>query len=489
LTHEAPLKLYAWQEADVKRCVQSITPEVGALITSAPGAGKTVVAVEIAKRLKAKVILIVGPQSTLEGSWRRTARRQGLADDVRLLIGTTQGKKNFEALRWREPGIYVTTPQYFARRKDWGTIKPDMIIFDEIHQVTAHGNVSQKALMKLWAPIRVGLSGTPLRNRFENAWALVRWIEPAKMPLTFWVWRLRHCETEYDRFAPQQRKVVGELRPGELFKSLTCFIQHLQRERCCDYHPNGFLAGLPEPLYIERIIPMSRAQAKFYEEIERALVSELSAPDKKTGKAKVIVELPVEARGMLRLGALALPYAVMEKVTDEWGMEFEKARLHFADDTESPKLDAFIEDLPSYEGTHTLALTHSKRFAKFAVARLTEAGYAVEGWHGDITPNNRRTVRENFASGKTEIIVGVISAMGTGTDGLQEVCNNLSWLSRDDDTSNNTQGIGRLDRLGQSKQVVTRDYISQGTIDQGMYSKDITLLLKLNESLRGADHG
>jgi SNF2 family DNA or RNA helicase len=348
------------------------------------------------------------------------------------------------------------------------------------------GNVTSKALLKLQAKYRLGLSGTPIRNKFENAWTIVRWLEPALMPLNFWVWRLRYCATEYDRFGPQQRKVTGELVPGQLFNSLTCYIQHLQRERCCSFHPRGFLAGLPEPLRIERVVDMAPAQRKFYQEMEKALVSELQAPDEKTGRARVMVDLPVEARSMLRMCALGLPYAVMEPFTDAYGQKSMKARLHYEDDCLSPKLDMLISDLPSYEGEHTVILTHSKRFAKVAVDRLTKNGYATEGWHGDITKNKRDKVLASFLRGDTKIIVGVIAAMGTGTDGLQEVCRNLSWLSRDDDPSNNTQGIGRLDRLGQSKQVVTREYISAGTIEQGMYSKELLKVLNLNKSLRRA---
>jgi superfamily II DNA or RNA helicase len=457
--------------------------QVGALVTSAPGAGKTLVGVEVAKRLKAKVILIIAPQSTLFGSWGRTVARQGLATEVKLLVGTAAGKKNFEALRWRTPGVYVTTWQWFARQK-WGSIEPDMVIADEIHMAASFGNVTQQRLTGhgnskgLHAKYRLGLSGTPIRNKFENAWTIARWIEPAKMPLPFWTWRLRSCETVYDRFAPQQRKVVGELHPGELFNSLTCYIQHLQREKCCKFHPKGFLAHLPAPLHIERTIQMTPAQAKFYKEMERALASSLESPDE-TGKVPVVVELPIEARSMLRMCSLALPVVWFEDVDGA-----PKARLKFEDDAPSPKLDALIEDLPGYEGKHTLVLTHSKRFAKVAVDRLAKEGYTVEGWHGDITKVKRDKILINFTTGKVDIIVGVISAMGTGTDGLQEVCYNVSWLSRDDDTSNNIQGIGRLDRLGQSKQVVTRDYNSAETIDVGLFSKDLERILSLNRSLR-----
>lgn len=449
-----------------------MSPQVGALITSAPGAGKTLVGTEIARRLGAKVVLIVAPQGTHKGAWDRTVKRQGLnPDGVRVLKGDAKGKAAWADLMWSIPGVYITTPQWFARQK-WDKIVPDMVIFDEIHQAGSHGNVTQKKLHELKSPLRLGMSGTPLRNKFENAWAIVRWIEPTKMPLAFWMWRISKCETVYDRFAPQQRRVIGEVNQGELFDSLTCYITHSQRTRCCDFHPNGFLAELPAPLLIERVVEMTAAQKRFYGEMEAALASTLETPDDE-GRLPVVTDLPIVARGMLRFCAIALP------VVDP---ETEKLQLPL--DTPSPKVDALLEDMETFEGKRVLVLTHSNQAARLLIHRIEQAGHTVAGWHGQITGKRREKTLEAFMAGELEVIVGVISAIGTGTDGMQEVCNTLCWISLDEDPTNNVQGVGRADRLGQNKQVVQYEYQSAGTIDVGMRSKQLERIFALNKSLR-----
>lgn len=472
---------YEWQQADIDYCVKNMSEEVGGLITSAPGAGKTLVATEIAKALGAKVILIIAPQGTHDSAWGRTVIRQGLSPEgVRVLIGDAKGKKALADLQWRKPGVYITTPQFFARRK-WGAITPDMVIFDEIHLAGAYGIATSKRLIGhgkqpgLRAKYRLGLSGTPLRNKFENAWVLVRWLEPRRMTLDYWVWRLTKCATKPSPFAPQGREVTGEKVPGELFRSLSCYIWHSQRENCCRFHPKGFLAHLPEPLDLEIQVEMAPAQRRFYREMENLLASELIDADGNpvhVDGGEIIV-----ARGYLRRCALALP-----------SVDPETGKLFFPDDALSPKLDKFIEDLPSYEGKHTLVFTHSKQFAKVVVDRIRKAGFTAEGWHGDVTKTQRKRVLASFLSGETEVIVGVIGAMGTGTDGLQEVCWNLTWLSYDDDTSNNFQGIGRLDRLGQETRVVQRTYNSVETIDVGFFGKQWTKAMKLQDSLRKGEN-
>lgn len=484
MNYGEPLTCYDWQQADVDKCLRTMDYGVGALITSAPGAGKTLVATEVAKGLGVGTILVVAPQGTHLSAWRKTVLRQGLIDspnDFHVLIGTAKGKRALASLQWNTPGVYITTPQWFARQK-WDKFKPDMVIFDEIHVAGAYDNTTRKKLHSLGdVRYRMGLSGTPLRNKFENAWSIVKWIEPDRVGEEYWVWRLTKCATKPDPFAPQGRKVTGEKVPGELFNSLTCYIQHLQRERCCDFHPDGFLAHLPEPLHLEIVVPMATEQRKFYREMENALASSLVNDDGET--VRIEAEHFIVVRNMLRRAACALPYAEEFEVEKD-GVTETRVRLNFAPDTVSPKIDRLVEDLPDYEGKHTLVLTHSKQIARLACERIREAGMDVAAWHGDISRSERNSILDRFTTGELDVIVGVISAMGTGTDGLQEVCYNLSWLSRDDDASNNIQGLGRLDRLGQSQRVVVRDYLSDETIDVGFYGKQMERVLALNESLR-----
>lgn len=374
---DKPLDLYDWQEADVRKIVRSLRkPEVGALVVSAPGAGKTVVAVTAMQRLKPEQTLIIAPPSTHTNAWARTLKRQGVTGEVRLLIGTDKGKSAFNDLRWGVPGVYITSSQWFARQ-DWGTIKPDMVIFDEIHMVAKYGNVGQRKLLGharkkgLWAPMRIALSGTPFRNNFENAWTVVRWVEPAKMPGEYWLWRAGPATKKvYDHFAPQNIKVVGEAKPGQLAASLTCYIAHYQRQRCCQYHPNGFLAHLAPPIQVERDLDMTQKQGEFYHAMEQSYIAWLTQPGV-DGKVPVVAELPIVARSMLRFCALALP---------SWDATIEK--LYFALQCESPKIEQLIYDINALDGKRALVLTHSAQFAEVVNERLKLAGINSALWRG-----------------------------------------------------------------------------------------------------------
>lgn len=474
---DAPLVPFDWQQADIDKMTALISDEVGALVVSAPGAGKTLVATEVIKNLKPEVTLIIAPPSTHRSAWQRTLARQGVTDQIKPLGGDKKGKANWEDLKWGVPGVYITSAQWFTRQ-DWKGITPDAMIVDEIHMLGRYGNAGQKKLVGtrakpgLTARIRIALSGTPFRNNFENAWSVVRWVEPKAIQAEYWMWRATECLGKYDHFAPQNMRVIGEKEPGKLASSLTCYIAHYQRERCCEFHPRGFLDGLADPIRLERDLPMTVDQAKFYHSMEKTYLGYLTTPGP-DGKVPIVAEFPITARGMLRFCALGLP-----------SYDQENERLFFEMDCPSPKLDALIYDLNGMDGKRALVLTHSKQFAEVAAQRLQDAGFNAIAWTGETTRKRREQALAAFISGEIDVIVGVIAAMGTGTDGLQEAAYNVMWLSVDDDASNNVQGIGRLDRLGQKHRVTMIEYRMEKTFDVGHLDKQIQAQLDLNKSLK-----
>ena len=476
MTELQKLTPHDWQEVDIQKIVKSTSPAAGALVVSAPGAGKTLVAVEAIIRLQPKTVLIVAPPSTHWSAWHRTLLRQGVDLPFYRLVGS-KAKEYMAKLMWGEPGVYITSAQWFTRQK-WGGIVPDMAIIDEIHMLGKYGNKGMKALCGfsrtkgLYSPVRIGLSGTPWRNSFENAWSIVKWIEPSKVNSEFWVWRRSACDGQWNNFAPQNFLVTGEKNPGKLASSLTCFISHSQRLNCCEFHPEGFLAGLAEPIRIERDLEMTPKQGLFYRGMEKSYFGWLTSPGD-NGRVPVVAELPIVARGMLRFCALALP-----------SLDQEQNKLFFRDETESPKIEQLLHDLGGMDGKRVLILTHSKQFADLVQKRVTEAGYNIAAWTGGLTQKRRDAILDGFLSGELDAIVGVIAAMGTGTDGLQEAAYNLVFMSVDDDSSNNTQGVARLDRLGQKHQVVIAEYRMLNTFDVGHLGRQLQRQLDLNRTLQ-----
>jgi hypothetical protein len=463
----APLTPWPYQAADIAAIVKS---NGTALVVTEVGGGKTLVAIEAAKGINAKSIMVIAPQGTHMRGWKATIERQIPGAVVRKIDSSAPGKAALADLQWDKPGWYLCTPQWFARQT-WTGFTPDYAIFDEIHVAGSYGNVTRAKLHQLQAKARLGMSGTPLRNKIENAWGIVRWLWPDMMPLTFWHWRMT-LKTEFDRFAPQNRKVVGEHVPGQLMNSLPCYIQHMQREKCCKFHPKGFLEALEAPEEIVRTVQMGAKQKKFYKQMEDNYVAWLTTPDE-NGVLPVIAELPIVARGMLRFCALALP-----------SINTETNKLYFEPDCESPKVDEVLQVLSEINEHSAIVYTHSQKFAAVLTQRLIDKGITAFEWSGKSTQKKRDAAMVRFIAGEIRVVVAQIGAVGTGTDGVQEATSYEIWVSLDDDPTNNVQARGRADRPGQKHRVTRIEIRSEGTYDDGIVSKQLETLLAVNAALK-----
>jgi ATP-dependent RNA helicase RhlE len=176
---------------------------------------------------------------------------------------------------------------------------------------------------------------------------------------------------------------------------------------------------------------------------------------------------------MLRFCALALP-----------SFDEETGKLYFEEDAESPKYGELKEVLDEMGEAPALVLTHSQQYARIVVDRLNKEGISSFEWSGKNSQSKRDMALAAFREGKLRTIVAVITAIGTGTDGLQDATNVEIWMSVDDDPVANQQTMGRLDRHGQQKQVV-RIYIhAENTYDEGVLSKSLEAAVRMSATLR-----
>ena len=104
------------------------------------GAGKTLKAVEVARQLGAKTILLIAPLNTRLG-WQVTFERQGAELPFKWIRSTKEGLANLSDWEWQQPGIYFVGVEYFVRlgwngkdrTKTWSHAA-DLVLFDEVHR-------------------------------------------------------------------------------------------------------------------------------------------------------------------------------------------------------------------------------------------------------------------------------------------------------------------------------------------------------------------
>lgn len=455
------LKPYPFQLEDIEKLVKH---DGTGIVATQVGGGKTLIAVEVAKRLKTKTNFVIAPKGTHKRAWIKTIISQIPDAVVYKIDSSTAGKNAFLKLEAKQEGWFIITPEFF-RNYQWRGIEPDFAVFDEVHRASNRNSKTAKMLHTLKAKRRLGMSGTIAGNKIDGFWSVLRWIYPDVAGRSYWAWVEEYCETKVDFFAG--KVVEKEKTPGKIVTTIPCYIRHLKREKCCELHPNGIDYELPPIQEEVRTVDLLPEQKKIYKKLEQDLFVWL-------GENPLVVEAPVAVRTRLRQITLGVPT-----------IDPETGEVTFAEDCKSTKLIELlqiIEDHP--EGEQMLILTHSQKFAKVTTQRLSGMGMTAFEWSGQKSQKQRDEALEKFIAGEIQFIVAVISAIGEGTDGLQEACNVVVWLSEDDNRLLNEQAAGRLDRKGQKKSVISYKIIADDTYDEGILSRLVRDRIKMNESLR-----
>lgn len=480
----AKLTPYDWQLRDLASLRAN---NYTGLIAIEAGGGKSLTATLAIKESAADVVLIIAPKSTHRTAWIPTVRDN--ADRTPRIIGNDNKATKAALFDFilGEPGIYLVSPQ-FVTRADTTEWAGDMLIIDEVHQVATPRSKAQRKISGFTprettvalAPrfrMRLALSGTPMRQQFTNMWSTMRTLWPeydqrgqiADGNLYFWQNDRQEFVTVYtnQRDTNGQPKTVkqfmSEKHPGRLISEMPCVILHKRRERCCASHPEGFLST-DEPQVIERVVELTAPQRRSIKEMEEHMMTFLQ-------DNPLVAEISLTQQQRIR--QLTLGEATVRE-TDEG-----KSTIEFPADCKSPFLDEtfhILENLP--EDENVVVYVESRRFAAVAVERLNAAGYKAAEYSGV-------TKADLNEFGKTyRVLVGVVSAIGTGTDSLQHAASTEIWLEQPVSLTMKSQSEARLDRMGGTKQVQRYVLFDDLDVQRGRFNENILKQLVINRSLR-----
>jgi hypothetical protein len=421
------------QEAAIGRIVNEPTGAV--LQASDLGTGKTLMAVEAAIRFAGDgVVVVSAPLHTFYG-WSDTLHGQ---TDGKMFFRqvdnkSKRGKNNLESLQWGVPGWYFVGREFF-RLQDWSKNKFDVMIHDECHSLQNRKSRGFKVARKVNARLNILQSATWFGSSFEGAWSIMRVLWPKSSnpgeiaDRSYYRWTTNYCATEYDHFAENNRKILGELRPGELASKMPCYIN--LRNTATD-----------DPEKISIYVDLTTRQQTMYSQMERDGIAWLDSNP-------MIAELPITVRTRLRQLTLAEAYINDEGVVD------------FAKDCRSSKLDAVVGLLDDLVGEQVVIATDSAKFARVVADRV--GGFA---WTGDKKQQERENAKQKFMAGQLRVIVATQAAISEGTDGLQRACRVLVELSQSDSPILNQQMVGRLNRTGQDRRVIVYKIMARNTLD------------------------
>jgi hypothetical protein len=209
-------------------------------------------------------------------------------------------------------------------------------------------------------------------------------------------------------------------------------------------------------------------------------------PSSRGKREPLIADLPITQRIRLRTAALGAMTLTPNSDDPDKG-----DTITFAVNCESSTLDAAYDVLhrPDWVGKKVLVLTHSKPFAQEAARRIGQkiptflkTGDTVD----KVWEESKALFMLPVSETGPQVMVAIISAVGTATDGLQANCSHVLWLSEDENNVNNIQGANRIWRDG----VDLDDYaavklVQQDTIAEGILVKNKTHRASILDSVQG----
>lgn len=446
-------------------------PTRAALNASDTGTGKTVMAVELLKALDAKTVLIVGPANPgVRSSWELTLKGQGVELPFTNLTSATRKKFNPEN---PTPGIWYVSKE-FMRMHDtltkkqadkepaetdisWHKTEFDLVIADEAHFAT---NRKAKTTRVLWrlkkAKYRLALSATPQGSNFAGFWALCRflWYD---MPLpgttedtprserfvidsSFQRWSAVWCASEtiytgqkdYLGNVQTVQKIIGPRGgdPQAFIKTLPCYVS---------------LKATRQPVHTKRVyVDLNPEQKRIHNEMMEQALAWLSEHE------VLAADYPIVQKQRLRQITLATP-----RIDEDGTVQFDP-------DGPSAKAEAIEKIRRLHPEDRIVVYTTSEKFTRVLQQRL---GSDCHLWTGPVSKKKRMENKDAFAGSKNGVFVATYGAVAEGTDGLQHLTHVEVWADEPYSVVQIEQVSGRLNRRGQSEEIVRYKLLARDSAD------------------------
>jgi SNF2 family DNA or RNA helicase len=409
------------------------------------GLGKTIQAIAaaelMARHFSVDRALVLCPTS-LKHQWQREIGR--FSEREAQVIG---GLRPQRAAQFQMPaGIKITN--YDTIHADLDLIRqwaPDLVILDEAQRIKNWNTRVARNVKKLDSPYAIVLTGTPLENRLEELISIVQFVDRHRLGPTF---QLLENHQKRDEVG----KVIGYTKLDQIGKTLEPILLRRKKDQVLDQ--------LPERLDKNLFVPMTPQQQRLHDE-NKELVARIV---QKWRRYKFLSEADKQR--------LMMAMQNMRMSCDSSYLIDPSANYGF----KAAEVTAQLEEL--FEDANVKALIFSQwlRMHELLVHQFQEKKWDHVFFHGGVPGGKRKDLIDRFREDPMCRIFLATDAGGVGLN-LQfasvVVNMDLPW-----NPAVLEQRIGRVYRLGQKRAVQVINFVSRGTIEEGMLS-----VLKFKKSL------
>lgn len=439
------MQLYEFQDIDSGYMAAVLEEHGGAYIGHDRGLGKTLQTCALIDALDCQRTLIVCPNTAKSPVWEAElnrynpwlkvfvlpnlkAKREAMLDRVRECTEPYVLIIHYEALAIvagkKKVGRNTQLGKGWDKYGEW-----DLVVADEAHRIKDPAAQMSKALKKVPAKYKLALSGSIIQNHAEELFSVLQWLFPKVYRAKWRDWNDRFIDYVDGSFG---RICVGVKleRIEEMRRELGVFMVYRRKEDELD---------LPPKTYETRLVELSAAQRRVYDDLLRTCEAELG--DGTRVKA---------ADGLVMLGRLRQVASGIDLLTP---------RVN-----DSSKLDLAVDLILDTPDSAFVVFGWYKASCHALADRLAAAGVGCFVVDGDVPQADRAEYITRFQGGEGRVFIGTLATLGESV--TLHRANQVIRLDRHWNPALNLQAEDRVQRIGQTRNVTVTDIVAKDTVDE-----------------------
>ncbi len=412
-----------------------------ALIGDDMGLGKTIQAIAaaeiLAKHFGVAKVLVICPTS-LKYQWQseiaRFTGRQGDNASRVMAGGRAQRLKDYAMDGFCKITNYEKLKPDLDLIAAWA---PELVIVDEAQRVKNWNTIAAHALKRIDSPYAIVLTGTPLENKLEELISIVQFVDQHRLGPT---WKLLHEHQVKD----EAGRVTGYTGLEKIGKTLAPVMIRRRKAQV--------LRQLPSRTDQNVLVPMTEMQMTYHQENADIVASIV----KRWRRTRFISDKDQRrltcALQNMRMSCNST--YLLDRETDH-GVKADELAALFDDLFVEPEAKAVV--FSQWTRTHDIV-----------IRRLDARDLGYVSFHGGVPSEKRPALVERFRDDPTCRVFLSTDAGSTGLN-LQHASTlinmDLPW-----NPAVLEQRIARIHRMGQKHPVRIVNFVSKGTIEEGMLS-------------------
>lgn len=408
------------------------------LIGDEMGLGKTVQAIAAAelmiRHFGVQRVLIICPTS-LKHQWQREIARF-VGRDAQTIHGLRPARERQFA---QDSVCKITNYELLARDLDlinaWA---PELVIVDEAQRIKNWNTIAARALKRIASPYAIVLTGTPIENRLEELLSIVQFVDQHRLGPT---WRLLQQHQSRD----DSGRVVGYRDLNHIGATLAPIMLRRRKAEVLDQLP----ARLDKTLFV----PMTPEQQAHHDE-QSAIVKRIVHRWRKSGFLSDADQRRLTCALQTMRMACNSTYLVDHET--DYGIKVDE-------------LVNLLDDLLDDPAAKVVIFSQWLRTHELIERRLAVKGWGHVLFHGGVASNARGALVDRFNDDPDCRVFLSTDAGGVGLN-LQYAAAAIVNMDLPWNPAVLEQRIGRVHRLGQTRGVQVTNFVSQGSIEEGMQS-------------------